>query len=402
MATGRAIKEWRTKREENGGLKNLESDSASTTGHGGRLSLEGSDTSDANAEKRMRNRREGFSVQWELKCRNSKSVAEWYSELSDSENGKIFDHLKVPLVDDEFNYLQTLSHNEQGDTQLDKIMNSIRREDVFDTIGVEGCSNSQSEGTSRLVKKYETCCSNLIADSTSNSLSTVERNSANPSSSKTLMAFVNKLKKKGKFLLWTIWFSYSGMSGLSLIEMFKNIDKDGSGIIERSEFLKALESLQKKGFTKDEIENLWFEIDTDDSNSINYLEFMNAIRSEIKGESSNLHADKHPGVQETRHFQTTFNAVRNPILYSDRRCQIYPSNCSFSSGPEITTTAGAACSDCEPGRARTHISALLPGLEAISYHLAEKLAAHRREGRDRQAEGKEGMDLDCADGCWLF
>mmetsp|Transcript_8928 Transcript_8928/g.20417 ORF Transcript_8928/g.20417 Transcript_8928/m.20417 type:complete len:85 (-) Transcript_8928:115-369(-) len=84
---------------------------------------------------------------------------------------------------------------------------------------------------------------------------------------------------------------------------------------------------------------------------------MNAIRSEIKGESSNLHADKHPGVQETRHFQTvcgisrseeslnlltccfqTFNAVRNPILYSDRRCQIYPSNCSFSSGPEITTT----------------------------------------------------------------
>jgi len=228
----------------------------------------------------------------------------------------ILHRLNVPLADEEFNYLKSLSHNEHGDTRLEKVMNTIRTPDFDDYRPFRKSFEREKVFLTQLARKELKPVNrrelsldvhravhhspSVSSHRTSNSLSSLDGNQADPSSSKTLLAFVNKLKRRG----------------LSLLDMFKNIDKDGSGVIDKSEFLKALEVLEKKGFTKDEIENLWFEIDADDSNSINYLEFIRAIKSETKGEMSLLQTDRQHGVQG-KHFQTTLNATRTPILPRD-------------------------------------------------------------------------------------
>jgi hypothetical protein len=66
---------------------------------------------------------------------------------------------------------------------------------------------------------------------------------------------------------------------------FKKFDKDGSGILELPEFLKAWKSLELKG-TDEEIQRSFTDVDTDNSGVIERPEFLKAIKGSRMAELS--------------------------------------------------------------------------------------------------------------------
>mmetsp|Transcript_68576 Transcript_68576/g.143005 ORF Transcript_68576/g.143005 Transcript_68576/m.143005 type:complete len:482 (+) Transcript_68576:180-1625(+) len=69
-------------------------------------------------------------------------------------------------------------------------------------------------------------------------------------------------------------------NGMTILEMFRKIDKDGSGIIEKSEFESELQKRGSLGMMQQQIDSVWKFIDKDGSNSINYLELLAAMETE--------------------------------------------------------------------------------------------------------------------------
>lgn len=68
--------------------------------------------------------------------------------------------------------------------------------------------------------------------------------------------------------------------GVSVLEMFRNIDHDGSGVIEKEEFEAELKKRTDLGVLQPQIDDVWSYIDKDGNNSINYLELVGALEDD--------------------------------------------------------------------------------------------------------------------------
>ncbi|EKX38815.1 hypothetical protein GUITHDRAFT_165130 [Guillardia theta CCMP2712] len=178
-------------------------------------SREGSDrTSDSNVERKMQNRirdkvsRCSADVNLELQRASNDGV------LSYETMRTILHRLNVPLADEEFNYLKSLSHNEHGDTRLEKVMNTIRTPDFDDYRPFRKSFEREKVFLTQLARKELKPVNrrelsldvhravhhspSVSSHRTSNSLSSLDGNQADPSSSKTLLAFVNNFLKHWK------------------------------------------------------------------------------------------------------------------------------------------------------------------------------------------------------------
>jgi len=65
--------------------------------------------------------------------------------------------------------------------------------------------------------------------------------------------------------------------GMTMLQFFRSIDKDSSGIIDRPEFQQAIQTEEMRS-VRAQLDTLWGAIDKDDSGTINYIEMIDALR----------------------------------------------------------------------------------------------------------------------------
>lgn len=91
-------------------------------------------------------------------------------------------------------------------------------------------------------------------------------------------------KNKLKAVVYTYIASqlYSNRDKDNLMKVFKEIDKDGDGVIEKKELISVFNSHSTSRLTENEIENILQVIDTNGSGHIDFTEFLVAASNEEK------------------------------------------------------------------------------------------------------------------------